>query len=491
MSSLSKSLESLLRGSGVIFLGTVVGRLLGLLGQVLIVRALSPVVFGHVALAHTVVLIVARIAQAGVPQGAARFLSADEGTENSHQIIKSSFGLILIGVTVSTTILYMSRYHISTLLDNARLPFYLTLLIPFVILFPLSRLSISILQVKELPKITILIRDVLPYLGAIFAFLLLRWVGVPAIGAVSYWLLIPLAVISVTAVYGVRNDWFPLNISRPDRGTTRDILSFSWPLAFESSFILLLSNLDILMIGFFLSSQEVGWYRSVQPLRQAVIFVLTSVVFVYLPIATKYYERGDLAGLERIYRISTKWVVSATLPAVLVLALFSESIITTLFKQAYVPATPALSALAVGMFFRVAAGPTGTTLKAVNRPRVELIAALVGLVSNVLCNFVLIPTYGIFGAAVATGVGFTTFNIIELLIIYSRLGMFPYSFDTVKPILPTVAVVLLLRYQMGSAGHGIVELTLFGIFAVLVQAVSMYVTRSIDETDIETIKTVL
>jgi O-antigen/teichoic acid export membrane protein len=475
----------------VIFLGTVVGRLLGLLGQVLIVRALSPVVFGHVALAHTVVLIVARVAQAGVPQGAARFLSADEETENSYEIIRSSFGLILIGVVISSTVLYLSRYRLSTLLNDEQLPFYLTVLLPFVILFPLSRLSISILQAKELPKITVVIRDIFPYLGALSVFLSLSWIGVPAIGAVSYWLTVPLAVIAVTAVYGVQNDWFPSTLARPDGGTTRDILSFSWPLAFESSFMLLLSNLDILMIGFFLSSQEVGWYRSVQPLRQSVIFVLTSVVFVYLPIATQYYERGDLAGLERLYRISTKWVVSATLPVVLVLALFSESIITTLFRQAYVPATPALSALAVGMFFRVAAGPTGTTLKAVNKPRVELVAAFIGLVSNILCNLVLIPTYGIFGAAVATGVGFTMFNLVELVVIYSRLDMFPYSLDTVKPILPTVVAMLLLRHQMGSAGHSLLELAFFGIFAVLIHVVSLFVTRSIDETDIETVKTVL
>jgi O-antigen/teichoic acid export membrane protein len=347
------------------------------------------------------------------------------------------------------------------------------------------------LQAKELPKITVVIRDIFPYLGALSVFLSLSWIGVPAIGAVSYWLTVPLAVIAVTAVYGVQNDWFPSTLARPDGGTTRDILSFSWPLAFESSFMLLLSNLDILMIGFFLSSQEVGWYRSVQPLRQSVIFVLTSVVFVYLPIATQYYERGDLAGLERLYRISTKWVVSATLPVVLVLALFSESIITTLFRQAYVPATPALSALAVGMFFRVAAGPTGTTLKAVNKPRVELVAAFIGLVSNILCNLVLIPTYGIFGAAVATGVGFTMFNLVELVVIYSRLDMFPYSLDTVKPILPTVVAMLLLRHQMGSAGHSLLELAFFGIFAVLIHVVSLFVTRSIDETDIETVKTVL
>jgi O-antigen/teichoic acid export membrane protein len=248
------------------------------------------------------------------------------------------------------------------------------------------------------------------------------------------------------------------------------------------SLTVLLTRLDILMLGVYVESASVGYYRSIQPLRQISTFAAGSFGFLFLPLATRYYETDDFDGLGQLYRTSTKWIASLSLPFVLVFALFPGDVIRVFFGSQYLPASLALSILIGGLYFRALVGLDTDLLNAISRTRIELGCAVVGVVVNIVLNVLLIPRFGITGAAVATVSGFFIYNVCEVAMIYRAVGTHPFGINNVKPLVPTVlggaAIATVIDTQLGFVG-----LVAVGIVFSILHLGSLIGTRSLDEND--------
>lgn len=485
MTSPAENLKMLVTGTGIILVGSMTGRLLSLFGQVLIVRELSPEAFGHIALAYTIALAAASIGLIGIPEGVVRFVSAHDADATQRDVLRGGFLLALLGGVAAASTVFLFRPELSSIMNDEQLPGLLVLFVPYLLIYPIAKTAIATLRSQKQSVRATFSRDLIPYVGAIVLFVVLAAEGVPEVGAVLYWVSVPFFM-TIFGLYYVNQRFSIRSLvsTIPEQTTVRRLWSFSWPLAIGTSFTMLFANLDVLMIGYFLESSAVGQYRAVQPLRQVTGFILTAFVFLYYPIATEYFSDDEIGDLDDLYSTSTKWIVGATIPPVLVLAFFAPDVIRVLFGSAYLPAAPALTVLVLGMSVRALVGPSGTTIKAINRPRVELFASFVGVVINLVLNVVLIPVYGIVGAAFATAAGYATFNVIETAFIYNALRIHPFRVNTFKPLVPTVGVAASLAFATRGQQLGFVALAVIGVVIGLAYLGSLVVTNSLDDEDL-------
>jgi len=483
MSSISDSLVRLVKSASVIFVGTVLARALGFLGEVFIIRSLAPESFGVVALAYTTVLTLSRIGLLGIPNGVTRHISAADSLVQRESILQSGYIIALGCAIVLTAAVFVLRKSIANLLGTDQISGLLVFFLPFILVYSISRVSISALRAQQFSASAIFVEDLGPRALALIAFTVFAVLSRPFIGAVVYWVTVPISSALLAILFLYFRGSIYLSFRTPDTNTLKKLWSFSWPLAIGSSLILLMSNLDVLMIGFFLDSREVGFYRSVKPLRQATGFILSSFVFLFLPLATKFYSDGEYDKLNKLYVTASKWVSLGTLPFVLVFSLFSANAIEVFFGNQYVPAAPVLSVLIAGLFFNTLVGPNGAMIKAIDKPRIEMYAASAGLATNVVLNIILIPVFGIIGAAVATVIGYIIFNSIEVLVIYVNMGSHPFTLNTMKPLVATAVVGIGLARLSSNIEFGLLELILFGIVLSIVQLSMVFVTKSYEETD--------
>jgi len=314
-------------------------------------------------------------------------------------------------------------------------------------------------------------------------FIFLSTIGYPVIGAILYFLSIHAIVASIGTYRLISGLEVSLHTIRVNIPEMKDLLSFSWPLALSTNLILLMNNFDLLMIGYFLSSESAGYYKTIQPLGMLVLLPLTSFTFLYLPIVTRYFEKGDIDFLDQVFTATTKWISLIAFPIVLVLILFPESVIRLFFRPEYIPAATALGVYALGMFSRVFVGPNGAMIKAINQTRVDLISAVIGAMTNIVLNIVLIPRFGIEGAALATGLGFLMYNITEVSVVYYHMGIHPFALNSVKPLLVTVIVAISIQRYLMPAEVGFAGLFLFGVGITAFELFSLVATRSLDESD--------
>lgn len=474
-----KGLTKLAQSAGLVFIGTVFGQVFGLLGELLVIRSVSPSTLGYLGVTYALVSMLGTIGLFGVPSGVTRFLSANK--ERGGGILLAGYLIGLGSAILLACGLFLAKNQIASVADEPAISGVLPLFLPYLFALPVARISFSALRADQRTVPATVSKWIAPRLIAlgilaVFVFML----ETPLQGAIGYWVSIPVLA-SLCALWFLK-DSAP-TITVPTRRELRTLWRFSWPLAITVSLTMLLTHLDILMLGVYVESASVGHYRSIQPLRQITTFVTGAFGFLFLPLATRYYETGDLDGLDQLYRTSTKWITSLSLPFVLVFALFPRDVIRIFFGAQYLPASLALSILIGGLFFRALVGLDTDLLKALDRTRIELGCAVVGVVGNVVLNVLLIPRFGIAGAAAATVSGFFIYNVCEVAIIYRTVGIHPFGINNVKPLVPTVlsgvAIATVVDTQLSF-----VELVAVGIVFSTLHLGFLIGTRSLDENDV-------
>ncbi|AEM57271.1 hypothetical protein HISP_08490 [Haloarcula hispanica N601] len=489
MSDAGEKIGDLFESSAIIFIGLIIGNALALVAEALIARSLSPGAYGSIALAYTVALLGGRIAIFGIKDGVVRLISAKSAISERAHIIQHGLAIVLLTGCVVGIGFVASRDIVAEIVEDPLVGRYLLFFSPFVIFFSARAVLFGTLRAEERSVSAVISRDIL---GRILPFIILAiaiFINRPILGAVGYWLGVPVAILLSSLLF--LRDRYPLSeiiLRNPNRDTFERLLRFSLPLAMGAYLSIFLTHSDILMIGYFLDSNEVGYYRAVQPLQQASILLLMAFSFLFLPAATQFYEQKEIDDLERFYTVSTKWISVGTLPIVLVFGLFADDVVRVLFGAAYSPAAPALTLLVSGHFLRAVVGLNGDIVKAIDRTKIELISVLIGVITNILLNIYLIPRVGIVGAAIGTATGFLAYNITELFAIYRTIEIHPFAVNNFKPLVLTTILALVIRGFTQEIRFGIFGLGALGILFGIVALVSMVLTKSIDKTDLILLK---
>jgi O-antigen/teichoic acid export membrane protein len=144
----------------------------------------------------------------------------------------------------------------------------------------------------------------------------------------------------------------------------------------------------------------VGWYSAAYRVVFFVLAITYASHVAWLPAVTRAIaqKRSVDAELSGSLRLS----VLVTVPFVVGGIMIAPKLLSALFGDEYVPAATALQLLMVSLFFIALHGPSRNLFLAYDRLGLESAIMAVAVVVNVGLNIVLIPRYGLNGAAVAT-----------------------------------------------------------------------------------------
>lgn len=186
-----------------------------------------------------------------------------------------------------------------------------------------------------------------------------------------------------------------------DLVTAKKLLSDSWPLIFSLLVISIYMKIDQIMIKEMLGAKEVGIYSAATRLSEIWYFVPTIIASSIFPAIIQAKQQGQThyhMRLQQFYTIMVWMAISIAVP----MTFLSDWIILLLYGSAYADAGAVLMIhiwTAVFVFLGVA---FGRYLTAENLTKTQFYRTLLGAIINVLANLVLIPKYGIKGAAIAT-----------------------------------------------------------------------------------------
>lgn len=184
-------------------------------------------------------------------------------------------------------------------------------------------------------------------------------------------------------------------------GAAKTMLRNSWPLILSGIAISLYMRIDQVMIKEMLGEKEVGLYSAAARLSEAWYFVpgiITASFFPAIVNAKKISQDLYYSRLQRLYTFLMWMAVAVAVP----MTFISEWLVTLLYGVAFKEAGQVLMIhIWAGVFvsFGVASGSWYTTE---NLQRYALYRTLAGAVINIVLNLILIPRYGLVGAAIST-----------------------------------------------------------------------------------------
>jgi O-antigen/teichoic acid export membrane protein len=221
-----------------------------------------------------------------------------------------------------------------------------------------------------------------------------------------------IAVGALMSIYFVKG-LFPAVFAREIRSEWlgSELLAFSIPVALAGLLGSLLAFMDRLFVASFCTSAETGIYQAAGQL--SILFAILFGAFnsIFSPMVADLHARGESERLAELYHVCAKWRVYACAPVFVIVLFAPIDLVAFLYGSAYAQAATPLVILSAGQLFAVIAGTSQTMLTMTGRQRTVVVIFLATLLFDLALNFVLVPRFGLVGAASAAAVSAMVLNM--------------------------------------------------------------------------------
>jgi len=202
----------------------------------------------------------------------------------------------------------------------------------------------------------------------------------------------------------------------------QDILSLSRPMLLTATMNFAIGQMGVIMLGIFRSEAEVGRYSIAVNLATLTAFFLQAINTIAAPRFSELYHTSRMNELFHVAKKSSKLIFWTTAPILLVLLAFGKIILTLLYGQEFGQAYAALFFLVIGQFVNAISGSTGIFMNMTGHEKKLKDIMYIAAGINIFLNLLLIPGYGIEGAAVSAMVSLSFLNIYTLIYIKLKFG---------------------------------------------------------------------
>lgn len=206
--------------------------------------------------------------------------------------------------------------------------------------------------------------------------------------------------------------------------TTGEMLRISAPMMSAKYLTMIYTWLDILILAWYAPESKVAIYRVATRLTSLATIPLISINSIAGPKFAEAYGNQDNKGLRNSVRQATRMIFWSCVPILLFFLILPKVGLST-FGRGFTDAEAVTVFIIVtlGQVANVLTGPVTVLLNMTGRQKVTMYYALATVVVDVALNLILIPMYGIIGAAIATSVARTLLNVGCAAQIYFTMGV--------------------------------------------------------------------
>ena len=204
------------------------------------------------------------------------------------------------------------------------------------------------------------------------------------------------------------------------------LLRENWPFLLGGLSVITYLRIDQLMLQQFLGTTQLGLYAALLPLSQAAQFVPVSLVAALGPVIAQKKLQGEQAyedALVHVFRLFGALGLGASL----CIAVFSPWLVPLLFGPAYQGAIPVLMVHGLTNFFIFQGVAQGLWVANESAGRIVLIKALLGALASVAANLLLLPRYGLMGAAWAAIAAQAVSTVLSNFVLAPRVALMQFG----------------------------------------------------------------
>jgi lipopolysaccharide exporter len=335
--------------------------------------------------------------------------------DGEHEPPLVNFQIILLKifyvVAVSSVIILFADFIVEyTGLERKRLLYYL----PFMLLSLTFYMFVGQVLVSQLLMRHLFLYELLN--GLVFALFL----GVAYLLATAFSTENLLGIFSTAMVFSAMAGLLAFRrFISVTRQVSKELL---WKIIHYSKFTVLsgISSLvilkaDVLMLGYFRTPQEVGLYGMALFVNEAVNVVFDSVLRVCLPKASALSGNSDSSEIRVLFRQSVKNIYFGIIPIVAVIGVAAPTAISFIYKGKYDDSIILIYLFLASSLVKPVGYVAGVILGATGNIKLDNRNCWISALLNVICNLLLIPKFGVMGAAIASTLSFISLTVLHYI----------------------------------------------------------------------------
>lgn len=474
-------ISTIATGALVVFFGKLFHSFVQYASLIVISRMLGVESFGLYVLGFTIIIFMEIVSRLGLDNAAIRYVSMHHATGEGRivmAVISMAIRYAFVFSLLIATLLFLSADILANqLFSKPELKNVIQLLSVSIPFLTVTSIALAATRGFKRMEYTAYCRDVFFPLVNISLVILIYLVGSKLTGVILAWVLTSILSL-ILSLYYLKKIISEMQLDKPDTDNILPklpgLLSYSSPLLLVVILTTLITLVDTLMLGYFRSSAEVGLYGAATKTAILTSLILISVNTIFEPIIAVLYKREQTQRLESMFKFSANWIYILSLPIFILFLLFAKEIMA-IFGAEFVCAWPVLIIISFAYFLNASTGSVGVILIMSGHQKLMLYNSIAIFMFNIIANYLLIPLYGMIGAAIATWLSIVSYNIIMLVQVYLRLGMHPYNMRFVRVSLYGLVSFMAFFLLVNSIPDpSMIRLTLVGLLFLVVYFFLIY-----------------
>lgn len=483
------AVRDVLRGAGVVYIGLVLEMGLAFLAQRFAAVYLSVGGFGNLISGTALLDVGAVLAGLGFASGLARYLPrVDRGQQRP--LAKYALALVIpaslvvaIPTVVFANLIAANVFGEPSLTTSLRV---FGAVIPFA---TLMNLGIGGTRGQKISRFRVYVKNLL-HPGTRFVLIMVAVViGAGEIGY-SAGYAIPFVLGGVVAVSLF---WINLpNESDPEGARTvfPEFFRYSLPFTVSGLSGFVYKSMDIFLLLYFIGNGAVGSYAVAYAFARLVAMFSTAFSYLSTPVSAQLESDDRIGEAISVQTTITRWTTIATIGALVPMIFFAAEFLRFIYRPAYASAAPALVVLVIGFAIKNILINHRPIIEALGKSKLAAFNTTAAAVINMGANLLLIPTYGILGAAAATTLSFMVLGVLPTLEVKYYTGKTTLDRSVTNPVLiavPLTAITVPLFREVPSSLIWIFGTS--GTFA-LVFVITIIIILGFKPTDVMIIRSV-
>ena len=236
--------------------------------------------------------------------------------------------------------------------------------------------------------------------------------------------------------------------------TTRGFWRFTAPRAFANLTQITLQRIDIVLVAIIIGPAQAAIYTAATRFLVAGQFSNTAIIMAAQPRFAELFAVDDRRGAGQVYQVTTAWLIMMTWPLYL-LAVIYGPVVLSLFGHSYRAGDTVMVILGLTMLLWAACGQVDTVLITLGRSGWSLANGTMAVVVNIVLDVLLIPRYGITGAAVGWSAAIVVSNLTPLAQLAFRYRLHPFGRGALTAAgLATLSFAVIPLAARATLGHG-------------------------------------
>ena len=213
--------------------------------------------------------------------------------------------------------------------------------------------------------------------------------------------------------------------------TIRNILKISVPLMLAQSVQFIMAWTDKLMIGNMMSAENVAVYGVAFRFSMGVSIALMAINSISSPKFAEKFASDDIKGMGKVAMQSAKMIFWTSIPLAAILLIFPKFFMG-LYGAEFLIGFEVLRWLIIGRLVNVFSGSVGNLMQMSGQQKSYMVILIIGSLINVGLNYMLIPVYGIKGAAFASVCSLSFWNLTMVYVVKKKFGFSTFYIPFLK-----------------------------------------------------------